>query len=373
MANMNRCLYCEQEPHSQEHPLPAAFGEFLNAPLLNDRICGRCNTERIGLLDEQYTRCGPEAILRKRFEIGGRAHHEKVNSFYRGSAGGRRLEFLTWDNKFQCEVNVELLGGDKGRQLSELIFREKSGQIHHVPLKPEMTPEQLLIIVAGLKISGEYETRVTFDPPTEQWVPDLIKKAWPASSMSKGVVGSSRFKGGLVKFQVTDRYFRAIAKIGFHYFLTQFPNFTGHEATFSDIRRFIIDESHGIVADRVNKFISARPSPLSVPMSDPNIQPNGWIGHLLCAEIRAGCCLAHYEPFISPHGRLKARSIHLGVCDSAQDNAINAHLYIYYANGKQGRYSGDALEFPSQWLNIKDTQLAPEIALNENAKPDACT
>ena len=94
---MSNCLYCEEVPKSEEHPLPAALGEFSGAPMLVDRICKLCNERRIGVLDEQFVRCGPVAVLRKRFGIKGREHHDKVNSFYRGSAGGQRIKFLAWD------------------------------------------------------------------------------------------------------------------------------------------------------------------------------------------------------------------------------------------------------------------------------------
>jgi hypothetical protein len=345
--------------------LPAAFGEFVNAPTLKDRICGQCNSKRIGLLDEQYVRCGPEGLLRKKFGIEGRAHHEKVNPFYRGSAGGRRIEFLAWDDALQCEVNVELLGGDQGRQLCELILTEKSGQTppHHIALKPGMTSDELLKIVAGLKLKGELESRITFDPVTEQWAPELIRKAWPVSSMSEGVVGATRFQGGVAKFQVTNRFYRAIAKIGFHYFLTQFPKYTGHEAIFSDVRSFIIDDSKELIPARINQFIGVRPYPLAIPMCDPRIRPNGWVGHLICAEVREGVCLAHYEPFISPEGRLRARTIFLGRDHMAGRYAIQAHLHRYFGHGKQGRFSGEALIVLPQGLNLVPTHLDPEIVV----------
>ena len=61
---MSICLYCPNEANSLEHPIPAAFGEFRDAPLLENRICERCNSKRLGVLDEQLSRCGPEAVLR---------------------------------------------------------------------------------------------------------------------------------------------------------------------------------------------------------------------------------------------------------------------------------------------------------------------
>jgi len=226
-----------------------------------------------------------------------------------------------------------------------------------------MTADELLKIVAGLKLKGELESRITFDPVTEQWAPELIRKAWPVSSMSEGVLGATKFQGGVAKFQVTNRYYRAIAKIGFHYFLTQFPKYTGHEAIFSDIRNFIIDDSKELVPARVNQFIGVRPYPLPLPMCDPRIRPKGWIGHLICAEIREGVCLAHYEPFISSEGRLRARTIFLGRDHMANEYAIQAHLHRYFEYGKQGRFSGEALIVLPRGLNLVPTHLDPEIVV----------
>lgn len=44
---------------------------------------------------------------------------------------------------------------------------------------------------------------------------------------------------GEMKAQMTERYVRAIAKIGFHSFLKFFPQFSGLEAEFDEIKRFI--------------------------------------------------------------------------------------------------------------------------------------
>src|SRR5580658_2337094 len=90
------CLYCSQPALSLEHILPAAFGEFAGAPLLRNRICKDCNN-RLGLLDEQMSRCGPEAFIRRYYNVGGRSGHDQVNTFYRGSADGQRMEMKVFD------------------------------------------------------------------------------------------------------------------------------------------------------------------------------------------------------------------------------------------------------------------------------------
>jgi hypothetical protein len=129
---MSICLYCPNEGDSREHPLPAAFGEFKDAPLLENRICEGCNSKRLGLLDEQLSRCGPEAVLRRFFGVRGRRTHDEVNPHYRGSAGGHRLEMKAYDACMDVEVELECLDG-RFRQSRQLVIVETSGKTHHFP------------------------------------------------------------------------------------------------------------------------------------------------------------------------------------------------------------------------------------------------
>jgi hypothetical protein len=260
---MQDCLYCHEIPESEEHPLSAALGEFSGGPTLINRICKQCNERRIGLLDEQFVRCGPAAVLRKRLGIEGREHHQKVNPFYRGSAGGQPIKFLSWDESLQCELLIEQTGRDQAGHLVQLILRGQAGPCHYIPLTSKMTIESLRQKVVALKLTFPLpEVRLIHDPVTEQWAVDLFKQLWPDVTMPDTTKGASSFSGGKVQFEVTDRYFRAIAKIGFHYFLTQFPNYSGHESIFSGIRDFIIDDTRGLVPARINQFIGVHRSPL---------------------------------------------------------------------------------------------------------------
>jgi hypothetical protein len=352
---MQHCLYCNEVPETEEHPLSAALGEFSGTPTLINRICKQCNERRIGLLDEQFVRCGPAAVLRKRFGIEGREHHQKVNPFYRGSAGGRPIRYLSWDESFGCEVLIELIGGNEARQLSQLIVKGQVGPHHHIPLTHTMTRQALGQAIADLKLTAPLEARLICDPATEQWAVDLFRQLWPDFPLPDSTKGASMFQGGIIQFQTTSRYFRAIAKIGFHYFLTQFPDYSGHETIFSEIRDFIIDDAPEFLPARINQFIGVHQSPLT-----PN--SNGWVGHLLCAEIRDGDCLAHFEPFVTASGRLRAFMVRLAEDPEAKDSAIRSHIHLYYAQGKVGRYSGDALEIRPDQLNLGISSCEPVIA-----------
>jgi hypothetical protein len=207
-----------------------------------------------------------------------------------------------------------------------------------------MTPKALREQIAALRLDAPLELRLIYDPPTEQWAVDLFRELWPNEQLPQTTSGATGFNGGVVQFQTTNRYFRAIAKIGFHYFLTQFPEYTGHEAVFDDVRDFIIDDGKELVANRINRFIGIHQFPISPPSS-------GFVGHLLCAEIDSGECRAHFEPFVTPSGRMQAFQIRLGRDSMRQGSAIRSHLHLYYGRGKVGRYSGDALRVDQQLIN----------------------
>ena len=57
-------------------------------------ICSICNNQRLGLLDEQVARCGPEGFMREFYGVKGRAHHAAVNPFARGFARSARFALL---------------------------------------------------------------------------------------------------------------------------------------------------------------------------------------------------------------------------------------------------------------------------------------
>src|SRR6266853_2521757 len=113
---MAKCIYCSNEADSLEHHLPRGLGNFKGYVALTNRLCGRCNRV-CGLLDEQLCRSGTEAFFRAYLCITGRKEHQKVSSFYRGSAGGRRLEMVGTNPQTGSEVPLELVGENQVREL----------------------------------------------------------------------------------------------------------------------------------------------------------------------------------------------------------------------------------------------------------------
>lgn len=333
------CIYCPAPADSLEHPLSAGFGEFNGAPLLKDRICIKCNN-RLGLLDEQFSRCGPEAFWRRFYGVRGRAAHESVNVFERGSAGGQRLDLRVKDDALGIEVALEIENGTP-RQMRHIVFVEKFGKTHHLPIREGSSPEQLRTAFKELGVVQPCEdVRVFYSPEEKDWVERLIKETWPSVTFGEGNLGSTTYRGAVGTVVLTDRYFRAVAKIGFHYFLTQFPEYTGHEPMFSEIRQFILEGGGGV--DRANDFIGKREHALLKEMLTPGARPNGWRAHVLCAEIKPGECLAYVQMFVSEDWPAPIYAVRLARDPAIVNCRAAGHVYMYHGDEREGNFSGDA-------------------------------
>ncbi len=355
-----QCLYCSAPGDSREHPLPAAFGEFRGAPYLDNRVCTACNNARLGVLDEQFTRCGPEALLRKFYDIRGRAAtHDKVNIFERRSAGGHRVDMRSMDKALAVEVALEIVDGQP-RQMRQMIFVEHSGKTHILPILEGSTPDQLRAAFQRLGVVQPCaDVRVLFDHVTENWVPQLIQQAWPNGTFGEGTPASTVYEGAVGTVMLTNRYFRAVAKIGFHYFLTRFPEYTGHEPMFSDIRQFILDDAAGV--DRTNVFIGKREHALLGEMLNPRVRPNGWRAHVLCAETLPGECLAYVQTFVTEDWPAPIYAVRLAHDVGIVDCRATGHAYMYYGDGPKGNFAGDALTLETTRADWSPPPLKPVV------------
>ncbi|HMD96934.1 MAG TPA: hypothetical protein VKM93_06325 [Terriglobia bacterium] len=186
----------------------------------------------------------------------------------------------------------------------------------------------------------------------------LVKATWPSATFGEGNLASTNSKGAVLNVRLTDRYFRSMAKIGFHYFLTQFPQYSGDEPMFSDIRRFILEDGGRV--DRANEFIGRRQRPLLGEMLT-GARPAGWRAHLLCAEIKPSECLAHMQTFISEDWPSPAYTIRLTRDAALADCRAAGHAYIYHADGPKGKYSGEAFSLATMRADLPAPPLAPVV------------
>jgi hypothetical protein len=342
---MAKCLYCAAAGETEEHVIPAAFGEFRSAPKLPAPLCPKCNNERLNLLDQQVARCGPEGFMREFYGIKGRAHKTKVNPFVRGSAGGSRLEFSTFDREVGVEVHLEAVDGVV-TQMCELILVETgTGRAHHFPLTERTTADELRSAVARKNVAAPYDARLSCHPHEREWVEKLLQEYSPGIVYSEPKLMSHTIETPEVKFQLGERYFRGIAKIGFHYFLSQFPAYSGHESMFSGIRSFISEDTNEPVR-RVNDFIQHRNHPLVYQMLNDEARPDGWKAHILAAEVKPGLCQAHVQMFLTKENPNMIYTVKLVEDPSLVGQGVAAHAYRYFPDGRQRTLSGEASPLP---------------------------
>jgi len=236
---MSRCIYCNSGgPFSEEHPLTACLGEFAGAPLLLDRVCKSCNTE-IGRAEEQFCRASPEAFFRAYYGISGRVSHEKVNPFERGSAGGLAIDFLAVHPEIDAETLWEFNPGEKTvREVRQVVVVDIDGPAHPIRMPQSMreaTELQQRIDDLGVRakeihiFAGEGEMQ-RLDRLTAKFSAEV---SWRSSHQSLSI------QQAVARFQVTDKYVRTLAKIGFHYLLAVNPAVSGAEQGFAPVRQFI--------------------------------------------------------------------------------------------------------------------------------------
>jgi hypothetical protein len=257
-----------------------------------------------------------------------------VNPFERGSAGGKRVDLRALDHNTGEEVALEYQRGSF-RNLRGLALVDSSGKTHHLPIREGTSPDELR--AAGKRLDDVVQPVVSircfYTSDEKAWVLSLIKDAWPDLAQFIEDTSESNINGwALAKFTVTDRYYRASAKIGFHYFLTQFPEYTGHESIFDEIRAFITTDGD---MDRVNQFVTRQLDPVA---------PVGWLEHRVAAGTVPGGCSAQVQLFISREYPAPVWNVLLALDPLLTGSRAAAHSYRYYAQGETpaGKYCGTA-------------------------------
>lgn len=291
---------------SREHYLPRCLGRFQGHEPLNDRVCKECN-ESFSELDEQFCRSGPEAIIRDMLGVGGRKTHRKTSPFQRPSAGADRLKFTT---EARGEVPGIELDVDRKtrsvRRLRKIIFTDSSRSIEILISDDIREPEQLLakmkdrgVFIERPKGSDAEVVTARITGATEEEIPWLKHLL---TAVKGNMLGDSQFETGGQEQEArvhmsanpTEKYFRGLAKIGFHYFLKHMGGFHGSEAPFTDVRNFITDGK----APDVDRFVSGRQSALKIDIVPG--EPAAGYRHVLVARSTYEELLCRMQFFIHP-------------------------------------------------------------------------
>jgi hypothetical protein len=190
----------------------------------------------------------------------------------------------------------------------------------------------------------------------EKWLPNLVAEVWPGRTTGESGPTATTYTGAITTVTLTNRYFRAIAKIAFHYFLSQFAEYRGDEPIFGDIREFIRDENAAV--DRANTFIGRRQHPLLGEMLPAGARPDGWRAHVLAAELKNGEAVAHVQLFLTEDWPAPIYTVRVGRHPDMADRQAAGHAYVHYADGPHGQYVGEARPLGT---TVVDIVVAPPV------------
>jgi hypothetical protein len=333
------CIYCANEANSTEHHLPFALGNFKGYVPLLHRVCSVCNG-KCGKLDEQLSRASIEAWHRIRLGIEGRKSHEKVNPFYRGSSGGKPIEMTALNPTTGKTVPLELIGGNVVQELRHVTLTTEDGIDHMIRIPDKMTPEQFKKCVAELPVKKFKSADVSASEEEMEWVQQLILSGLTfekRTDLEAPALGPILYGPTKIKVSGDTRYFRCIAKIGFHYFLAKMTQFRGDEPCFAGIRGLIIDE--GSSFDDCARFISAWKSPLQ---DDERFKNSG---HILSAEKYHSRLIARVRLFVEPASLGRIYRVELG-CDPSHIYYSKwfADSFSYYPKDERAEFDGEVNE-----------------------------
>jgi len=289
------CIYCGRPAHSNEHVIPRFLGEFSGLPHLTNRICSDCNN-RFSKLERQFARSGPEALMRVIRGIRGRPGHREGTIFTSPSSGASPIEAIFKDPRSDTSVLVDLKEGGVGELLPCVHALDNAG--HEADILFDDTIESGQQLLDRLAKAGlPHPTRLTgiVQGPDKSRLEQVLNTV-----ASKHVPGSwqhfeipSELPPLKLKFHPTEAYYRAIAKIAFHYMLSVCPGVTGAEECFKGLRHYIQygDSKKGLVSHRHGTL-------LIVP---GKAGPDHW-SHMFMVTNEQGRITVSMQLFISPTG-----------------------------------------------------------------------
>jgi hypothetical protein len=338
------CIYCgKSEDLCEAHIVPESLGKFKNLPKQKKLICSKCDHE-IGKAEEQLAKSGVEAIFRANLDIKGKKKHKPSSPFRRRHAGQGPIELKTKFPDTDYEVLVEPLGDGKNVQpLPQLVLSDSKGNYDLIRLSnpKEVTGEYLKNAVDKLSLEkGQLRVETVGMTNDEiDYIFNLLKdivrfiNEEPPSSPKKRYYPKVAVHGPVT---VDTRYFRSIAKIGFHYFLQYTKCFSGREDCFAPLKQFI---RHG--KGKIEQFILQQRGNL---VSDLNygLRPK-YYGHFIIGDFRKNTATAYVQFFIGRDSNPPYYKITLATnCFHIKlEDEIFGHFFSYYPPDNRSKHTGE--------------------------------
>jgi len=327
---------------ANEHYLPRALGNFKNNEPLAGRICNSCQ-KVCSQLEDVFAHNSPEAFFREMIGRVGRKTHKGKNIFYEPTFGIPPLAVWGKHPGHDFEILWELVDdpanpeGHRCTPLSQLVFIRRDGKSLSLPFRPgRWTVEKIREILKEKGVAGDQIVAVgnTDEEHAEmKALTDVLAPAGKERDVPPLVHGADI--DGEMKAEISEKYVRAIAKIGFHFVLKYFPHFSGLEPEFDDIKRFIYK---GAAGRQVVRRVEA---PFLRDLQQPGARLNKWC-HLLSGESNQNGIEARIQFFAGPEAQPLVWSVLISTKPSEHEQATG-YAFVYF-DDVTDEYQGERVE-----------------------------
>lgn len=317
-----------------DHIIPAAFGEFEDDVRLHC-ICPKCNNH-IGRCEQELLQCAPEAMLRRFVKPTSKRLRHRGTGQVKAVAGVPGPQYTAALGGHPQLIQPSPDDPRGAFSIDQLVILGENDIKHYIKLFPGMRPEQLQKRIADTNVPPGWTARLHCDEQHWEKFVQLVKQAVPTCKIDEGSpTEAGMHRGhGLTTFTTTDASYRAIAKIGFHYYLAHSQRCHGDEPGFSRIRDFIMN------GGRVAEFFEGSRARFVLPFQPPWYPAN--YCHVLAADESEETVVANLHLFLGPGIDRPAYSVVLGSVGSKVivPGFVRAHVYLYGEATNPHLYAG---------------------------------
>lgn len=321
------CIYPGPHgPMSSEHYLSDGLGRFAGYEPLNGRVCRTCNIKIGNETETQFLRTGPIAYFRWMLGVDGK-NGAPPSPFYRGAGGAPEILATGRVSDYPFDILWETRRGtNECFPLRQIVFDHRLLGTRPVPILDSMigNPERVRARLADEGLNGATPIFAFASPDEAEAMKQLVTALGGAlrGDWLKTEV-EPRNVEILLKVTVTEAFFRAVAKIGFHYALKIYPDLAGSESEFAPIRSFIWNGGD------FPRYVLHHSKPVFGPYF-MGYRPNGWC-HILAVRRSHEGISAFAQFFAGPRAMPPTYEVRLGNDPRRVwvPTEARAHIFLY--------------------------------------------
>jgi hypothetical protein len=303
------CIYCpDDDPASPEHYLSAGLGDFGPFQILNDRVGRACNN-RIGERTEtQFLRTGPVGFFRWIVGVEGR-NGQPPPPFYRGAGGAPPVLIYGQPPDLDHEILMEAEWGTRSvHPARQIVFRDEALGVVPLLITDRMMQDSASLrpALAARGIPDAQPVRTWATAAEAAQVEALLRHAYgeiPPGLWRDDPLPPNGQVALRTVVQVSEPFFRAVAKTVFHYALKAFPDLDGASRAFHPIRDYIMEGTG-------NGFVRQLPYQI-VGNFRAGARPTEW-SHILTAERNNRSVSGTAQFFVGPESMPLPLKVWLG-------------------------------------------------------------